>query len=190
MENGELIVSNVDGDDDFNLSDLQLPSDELPAEELPADMLEPLPEVEVAPTDLEMVEPVEGEVQEEATSDQGPAAEAPPPTPRKSLPPYADIAAASGIGAVLVGLGVVGLIYISTAVFLIAVAAVFYTIWRNRATCSIYNVLLACALVAVLLSLYFLWIEIGRYHFDLRARDAKQGIGLFQPHELPRLIKA
>lgn len=183
-------MSNVDGDDDFNLSDLQLPSDELPVEELPADMLEPLPEVEVAPTDPEIVEPVEGEVQEEATSDEGPVAEDSPPKPKKSLPPYADIAAAGGISVVLLALGVVGLIYVSTAFFLIAVAAVFYTLWRQRATCSVYNVLLGCALVAVLLSLYFLWIEIGRYHFDLRARDAKQGVGLLLPQETPRLVKA
>jgi hypothetical protein len=188
MGYGELAVSNADGDD-FNLTDLQLPDDELLAEEPVADTIQPAPEAEAGAQELESVELAEGEPQEEAAAVEEVEEEA-EKKPEKKLPEYAELAGAIGIGVVLLAIGVVGLIYISTAVFTIAVGAVFYTIWRNRATSSIYTVLLGCALAAVLLSLYFLWIEIGRYQFDIRARSARPGVSLVLPLESSRPITA
>jgi hypothetical protein len=179
-------VSNVDGED-FNLEDLELPDDELLSEES-AEVLESMPEAEsalVEPVDVEPLEEIDGLPPADIELQEEPEEAVPPAAVSKSdkMALYIELGSAIGVSVLLLAIAVIGLVYISTALFLISVAAVGYAIWRNRETSTIYTILLGCALIAVLTSLYCLWSEIGRYEFDIRARGARQRVGMLQPAE-------
>jgi hypothetical protein len=96
------------------------------------------------------------------------------------LPPYVEWGGAIGIPLILLVLGWFQIIYFSTAIYLIAVGFIPYGIWKGRATNTVFTVFLACALAAVLTGLYCLWLEIGRYQFDVKAREAKHRISMSQ----------
>ncbi len=65
-------------------------------------------------------------------------------------------------------------IFISTAIYILAVAAIPYALWKTRKTATIYTVFLGCVLAAILTAVYCLWVELGRYDFDIKAQEAKQ----------------
>ena len=109
-----------------------------------------------------------------------PSAEAeetePEKTPNKSQF-YMICAGAAALPVLLLVLAVCNVINLSTAVYLVGLGLVPIAVALNRETTSIWNVFLACALAALLTAVYCLWIEIGRYHFDFGAKEAKQLMG-------------
>jgi hypothetical protein len=97
------------------------------------------------------------------------------------LPPYMEYAAAAGVAVILVVLAVLGLFSVPTAIYLIALAAIPYGLWKGRQMLDVYVLLLACALAAVLTAVYFMCLEIGRYRYDIKAREAKQRVVMSEP---------
>ena len=75
------------------------------------------------------------------------------------------------IPVVLLAMVFLHLLYLSTAIYLVSVGLVAFGVWRERETSTAYTVLLACALVAILTAIYCLWAELGRYQFDVRAKQ-------------------
>ncbi len=129
------------------------------------------PAVEVAAEDaVAETEKVE-EPAEETPAEEKPEKEAKPPS---KLMANLDWAIAGGIAALLLLLGLSGLLNLATAVYAISVALVLFAIWKSRQTNDMYTVILGCALIAILTAVYCLWMEVGRYRFDIKAREAKQ----------------
>jgi hypothetical protein len=96
--------------------------------------------------------------------------------PQSKLMANLDWAIAGGVAVILLVVGLVGLLNFSTAVYAISVGLVFLAFWRGRRTNDLYTVILGCALIAVLTAVYCLWQEVGRYRFDIKAREAKQHV--------------
>ena len=92
------------------------------------------------------------------------------------------MAVAVGLPVILLGLAVVNFVFFSTAIYLVAMGYTFLGLWIYRRTNTLYTVLLGCALAAVLTAVYCLWIEMGNYEFDLKAKDAKQRISAAWQH--------
>jgi len=67
-----------------------------------------------------------------------------------------------------------------TALYLIGLCAIPFVIWKARRTSTIFTVFLGCILTALLTANYCLWMELRRYHFDLKAQEAKQRVGLLK----------
>ena len=152
----------------------------------PLDEAAPAPAIEAPVT--EAAAPTEAPA-EEAKVEPGPAeksSKAPAKgSGRASLltqsPTYVTWAAAAGVSVLLVILAFIGLLYLATAIFLAALVLVGVGIWVGRETNSVYTVILACALVAVLTAVYCLLLELGRYNMDVKARSAKQHASISQP---------
>jgi len=63
----------------------------------------------------------------------------------------------------------------SAAVYLIALGAIFFGVWKGRETNTFYSVILACALAALLTAVFILWSEVGDYGFHLKADPSAVG---------------
>ena len=96
------------------------------------------------------------------------------------------IAVAIGLPVIVLGLALFGFVYFSTAIYIIAMGFIPLALWMGRKTNTVYVVFLACVLAAVLTAVYCLWIEIGRYKFDVKAQEAKQRGVMAQPIDKSR----
>ncbi len=85
------------------------------------------------------------------------------------LPADRESVIAVGVSVLLALLWLVGLVYFSSVVYLIAVGVIPYALWKYRDTSSVFTVLLGCALVAIMTAVYCLWREWGSYRFDVKA---------------------
>jgi hypothetical protein len=105
-----------------------------------------------------------------------------PPAEKKpfKLPWYLELAAVAVIALILLGIAAMHFLYFSTALYVIALGLIPYGIWKTGETSNVYTVILGCALAAVLTAAYCLWIELERYDLDIKARTAKQRIGMVQ----------
>jgi len=99
------------------------------------------------------------------------------------LPMYLEIAGLVCIPLMILALWWLDYLYPSTALYLFGLCLIPYGIWKGRETNTVYTVFLGCVLAAILTALYCLWMELGRYQFDIKARDAKQRVGMLQPFE-------
>ena len=117
------------------------------------------------------------QIGEPTAEPEKPAAEKKP----SKLPLYLELAGAIGIPLLLLVLAWLQVLNFSTALYIIAVGFIPYGIWKDRETSTVYTVILACALAAVLTAVYCLWMEWGRYQFDVKARGAKQQVRASQP---------
>ena len=102
------------------------------------------------------------------------------------LPLYLPVAAAVGLpvialSAPLPSLGEI--LCFSTAVYIIALGYIPLALWMGRKTNTVYVVFLGCVLAAVLTAVYCLWMELGRYKFDIKAQEAKQRVSMVWPGE-------
>lgn len=86
---------------------------------------------------------------------------------------YVEWGGLAGAAFVLALLGSFAVIYFATAVYLLAMIGVFYGIWKGRETNTAYSVILGCALAALLTAVFFVWTDLDRYQFDIKARGAK-----------------
>jgi hypothetical protein len=115
----------------------------------------------------------------EAAQISEPTAEPEKPAEEKKpskLPLYLELAGAIGIPLLLLVLAWLQVLNFSTALYVIAVGFIPYGIWKDRKTSTVYTVILACALAAVLTAVFCMWLEWGRYQFDVKARGAKQQV--------------
>ena len=163
-------MSNFDEDNpNFeDLDDLMTPGDDLaplePDMELPDELpvLEPV-EIEDVPVEDEPAPP-EQEGASESEADEQPL-EKP-----AGLPSYMGLAGAVAGAVIVLALVFLQFIYFGMAIYAISVGLVLYGIWKERETNTVYTALLGCALIAVLTAVYCLWIELGRYQFDISAK--------------------
>lgn len=177
------------------LAGLEAPHEEspeaAPADEVPSDL--PLPDESV----LEALDDsVLGAIETEPGAE--PAAEAPleeaqaetkeeevqPAKEKKpfKLPRYFEPAAIVVIAAILLGIAALHVFGISTAVYLIAIGLIPYAIWKGGNTNNVYTVLLGFTLAAVVTAAFLLWLELERYHLDIKAREARQRAAISQRH--------
>jgi hypothetical protein len=161
------------------------PASDLLSEELPVDMesVEPIEPVETEgePTEIEPVAETESLPPEEPAADVEEQEEVEEPKEPNKRALYLEIAGAVGIPLILLAIAVFHVVYFSTALYLIAVGLVPYGIWKGRETNTAYSAILGCALIAVLTAVYVLWIEIGRYQFDIKASEAKGRAAVSRP---------
>lgn len=132
----------------------------------------------------------EGETTTEQTEGEGPAeeeggeeeeGEEQAPQEPSQMPAFMEWAAAIGVPLILLVLALLHLFSFTTAIYLIAVGFIPFGLWKYRDAVDVYSLLLACALAAVTTAVYFMCLEMGRYRFDLRAREAKQRVSMSQP---------
>jgi hypothetical protein len=176
-------VAKVEGES-FNFDDLELPDVESAAAELDAEPAAAA-ESDVAPAQVEG-EPVESEVAEEKEE----LAEEPELEKHRKFPVNLEWVGVIGAAVILLALAWFGLLLFPTACYVVSVGLVAYAVWRGRQSNSVFTVLLACALVAILTAIYCLWLEVGRYQYDVKARDAKQRVSTLLPAEDPVLAHA
>ena len=167
-------MSNLDGKDS-NIDELNVLGKEMaPEEQAVEPAAEPAAEQPPKAEEVEEIETAElGELPAEGAK-EGPAeAETAGERPAKGgkLPFPWEWGVGIAIPVVILALVLLQVLYFSTAIYLVSVGLVAFGVWRSRETNSAYTVLLACALVAILTAIYCLWAELGRYQFDLRAKQ-------------------
>ena len=179
-------MANVEGESP-NFDEFKLPDEEAtPAEPTTEGVAS---EEEVAAADVLAATPIEdgGEqtTTEEPEGEALPEEEAEEETQKEpsQLPVYLEWSGAIGIPLVLLALGWFGVLYFSTAIYIISVGFVPYGIWKGRKTSTVFTVILGCALVAILTAVYCLWLELVSYRLDIKAQDAKQRISMVWPTE-------
>jgi hypothetical protein len=96
--------------------------------------------------------------------------------PSSPLKVYMDWAIAGGVAALLLLVALVGLLNFSTVLYAVSVGLVLFAIWKYRQTNDLYTVMLGFCLIAILTAVYCLWLEVGRYRFDVKAKEAKQHV--------------
>jgi hypothetical protein len=187
---GELAVANIE-DEGFNFDDLNLPLDELTAAEpevtaeTPGELAPELAEPEAEPLETEKAEeqPYEEQPHEEPAEA---TAEPVEKIPRK-LPAHFALGVAIAAVLVLLALALIHVLYFSTGLYLISIGLIVYATWRDRATNTVYAVILGCALAAVLTAMYCLWLELDRYQLDIKARQIKAPVSVSRLVETQRL---
>ncbi len=90
------------------------------------------------------------------------------------LPDYLALGGAIFVPLILLALAWFQYLYFSTAIYFVGLVFIPYGVWLGRKKNTVYTVFLACVAASLLTAAYFLWIEIGRYNFDLGAQEAKQ----------------
>jgi hypothetical protein len=174
-----LIVAKVE-DENPNLDHPNLPG-ELST---PAEAAGPTPETEATPIDREAA-PLEDQAEEpgrsseqskEASEEEESKEEKEEEKRRDSEKAafYAVVAAAIGLPVICLALAVLQIMLFSTAFYLIGLGYIPMVLWLGRKTSTLYTVFLGCILAALMTAVYFFWIELGRYGFDSKAREAKQ----------------
>ncbi len=158
-------MANVEGENpDFDA--LQVPGEGEAA-------VEPAAETEIAsPSDETLAEPIESLDESAAESEE--EIEEAPAKDRGKMPVYIEWGCAIGLPVIILILAVSGILSYATAIYIIAVGFVPYGIWKGRETNTVYTVILGCALIAVLTAIYCLWMEVGRYEFQVNAKAASQ----------------
>jgi len=134
---------------------------------------------------LESAEFVEGEQAEvdEARSVEmvAEAAEEAKPKQPTNMATLLEWGGVIGIPVILLGLAALQVLSFATVLYVISVGFVPYGVWKGRETNNVYTIILACSLVAVLTAVFCLWLEIARYHADVKAREAKQRVSMSWP---------
>ncbi len=171
-------MANVEGENP-NLDALKVSGEEAVSAE-PAAIASP---DLAAPTGEATAEPVQAEQAETETAEVEGAKEP------GNLLVYLEWGGAIGIPAIILAFAWLEVLYFSTALYAISVGFIPYGIWQGRKTNTVYTVILGCTLVAVLTAIYCLWLEVGRYRFDIKAQNAKQRVGMSQPIEAGFLVQ-
>ena len=96
-------------------------------------------------------------------------------------PFYVELAGVIGLPVIVLVLAWSGVWLLSTAVFLIGLGFIPYGLWLGRRTNTIYTIFLGCMLAALLTATYCLWIEMGRYGFEVKPRKAKLRFSFLPP---------
>ena len=135
----------------------------------------------VEPVD-EIVDPIDDEVPL-AEVEEPPVETATLEAAPSRWPYFAELGAVIAIPLLLVVLAVVQIIYLPTAIWLIGLGLVPYGIWKGRDT-SAYTIFLGCVLVAILTAIYFLWIELVRYNYEIKVRSGRSRVTMIESRPL------
>ena len=163
-------------DDDFLGSDLE-PLEDLPALAENADMAAEVKEVEPAAELHEAEAPQAPEEVKEAKRPVDLFAD----EKKTDRIPFLVVAGAFGLAVVLLILARAKFWDYSTAVYFAGLVFIPTLLWLGRKTNTVYVVLLACAIAALMTGIISLWKMWGWYEFDIRAADIKQRIGMVRP---------
>ncbi|NLF07097.1 MAG: hypothetical protein GX594_03825 [Pirellulaceae bacterium] len=133
---------------------------------------------------IEPLEPAEGAeavaeeqpVEEPAAETEESEAEAPEKPRKRSF--LIEAVLAIGLPVVFVGLFLVNIIFLSTAVYLLGMCYIPLGLWMGRRSNTVFTVFLACTLAALMTASFCLWIELRRYEFDTKAQDARVSMTL------------
>lgn len=174
-------MADVEGESP-KFEDLNLPGEESAASEPSA---EPAAEAAVESPEGETAEvEIAEEAAEQYEADQRDGEEGEQPeeeTPPNKLPVYLEYAGLACIPLILLVLGYSEVVFFSTALYLIGLGLIPYGIWKGRETNTVFTVILGCALAAVFTAIFCLWMEFGRYQFDVKAQEVKQRVSMVQP---------
>jgi hypothetical protein len=94
---------------------------------------------------------------------------------------YLTIGVAVGVPALLIVLAFAGLLSFAAAVYLIGLAFVAIVTWLGRETNTVYTIFLGVVLIALMTSVFLLWVRLADYHYDVKAQEAKQRVAATQP---------
>ena len=100
------------------------------------------------------------------------------------------IAGTISLAVVLLVIAWSGLWNYSTAVYIIGLIFIPLVLWMSRKTNTVYVVFLGCIIAALMTCLYCLWIVLAKYHFDVKASEAKQRVTMAQPVDRGVLVAA
>jgi hypothetical protein len=169
-------VAKIDGDTP-NFDHLNIPKGE-PA---PAEHAAEPEVVEVAEAQPAASEAPAEEIKEfEPLADKEEIEEEEEKQPSK-LPVVLPALAAIGLPVIALALAVLGMVYFSTAIYIILLGYVPLALWLGRKTNTVFVVILGCVVAAVLTACYCLWMELGRYKYDVKAQEAKQRVTMTEP---------
>lgn len=90
-------------------------------------------------------------------------------------------AGALGLAVVLLLMAWAGLWNYSTAVYVTGLIFIPLLLWMGRKTNTVYTVFLGCVIAVLMTCIYCLWAVLAQYHFDVKASEAKQRVGMAQP---------
>lgn len=96
---------------------------------------------------------------------------------KKSL--LVEAVAAIGLPVVCAGLFLANIIYLSSAIYLLGLCYVPLGMWMGRRSNTLYSVLVGGALVAVMTASFYLWIELRKHDFDIKAKGSR--VSMIQP---------
>ena len=154
-------------DDNLNFEEMNLPGEESA-------------QVEIA-DEAATVSPVESDAEVAVAEEEAPLGEM-EKEPGK-MPFYLACAGAAALPVILLVLASAQMIFPSTAIYLVCIGLIPFGLWMSRESNTIYTVFLGCALIAILTAVYCLWSELGRYEFDIHAKEAKQRVSMTLPVE-------
>ena len=86
-----------------------------------------------------------------------------------------------GLAVVLLLIAWAGLWNYSTAVYVTGLTFIPLLLWMGRKTNTVYTVFLGCVIAVLMTCIYCLWAVLAQYHFDVKASEAKQRVGMAQP---------
>jgi hypothetical protein len=161
-------------DDKPNLDDMISPDDMV------------LPDDALAPSDQATMDaaPIAMEAEPAPVEDKQPKGPAPAfddGFEPETQPPYLAIAGVIAVPIALLAIAFFGILNYSTAIYIVGLAIIPLILWMGRKTNSVFTVILGCILVALITSIFCLWIVLMRYHGDVKAQEAKQHAGMTQP---------
>jgi hypothetical protein len=95
--------------------------------------------------------------------------------PKQSLP-VVELGVAIAVPVVCIALAVLDFVNFSTALLAMGVALVALMAWMGRRTNTLYTVILGCILISLITSVYCLWTVLAKYHYDVKATEARQSV--------------
>jgi hypothetical protein len=138
-----------------------VPLDEVMEPEVPAD----LSEAEAPEEIKEIKKPVDLFADEKKTD----------------MTPFLVIAGVFGLAVVFLILAWANFWNYSTALYFAGLTFLPLLLWLGRKTNTVYVVLLACVIAVLMTSIFCLWTVLAKYHFDIKAAEAKERVGMVQP---------
>jgi hypothetical protein len=69
----------------------------------------------------------------------------------------------------------------ATAVYLVGLTFIPLLLWLGRKTNTVYVVFLGIVIAGLMTGIYYLWVILADgYHFDVKASEAKQRVGMIE----------
>jgi hypothetical protein len=100
---------------------------------------------------------------------------------KADMTPLFAILAVFGLTVVFLLIAWLGYLKFSTAVYFGGLAFIPLLLWMGRKANTVYVVFLGVVIAALMTGIYFLWgILADGYHFDLKASEAKQRVGMIE----------
>ncbi len=142
-----------------------------------------VPPDEPAPEEAKEIEPLE-EVKESEAPEEVKETKKPvdifADEKKADMTPLFLILGVLGLAVVFLLIAWLGYLNFSTAVYFSGLTFMPLLLWLGRKTNTVYVVFLACVIAVLMTCIYFLWVKLAEYHFDVKASEAKQRVGMIQ----------